>query len=179
DNPAIRPESFAKLGELARNDVPLLNICGSLDFLLERHTLAIEHRYHELGGRITVMIKDGTAHHPHGLRDPAPIADWILRQVQAPGTERPAFAGPTFAKSSYYGLESSYRPLQEERTYATCRGPGYTECYDRYDARTGSPWGVTGMAVIVPKAAAPGKPWVFRADPIGRDAAVDRALLAK
>ena len=40
DNPAIRPESFAKLGELARNDVPLLNICGSLDFLLEKHTLA-------------------------------------------------------------------------------------------------------------------------------------------
>ena len=40
DNPAIRPEAFAKLGELARNDVPLLNICGSFDFLLERHTLA-------------------------------------------------------------------------------------------------------------------------------------------
>ncbi len=35
------------------------------------------------------------------------------------------------------------------------------------------------MAVIVPKSAAPGKPWVFRADPIGRDAAVDQALLAK
>jgi hypothetical protein len=35
------------------------------------------------------------------------------------------------------------------------------------------------MAIVAPKAAAPGKPWVFRADPIGRDAAVDRALLAK
>lgn len=35
------------------------------------------------------------------------------------------------------------------------------------------------MAVIVPKSPAPGKPWVFRADPIGRDAAVDQALLAK
>jgi hypothetical protein len=35
------------------------------------------------------------------------------------------------------------------------------------------------MAVIVPREAAPGKPWVFRADPIGRDAAVDHALLAE
>ena len=36
------------------------------------------------------------------------------------------------------------------------------------------------MTVIVPKTVAPGKPWVFRADRIGRDAAViDLALLAK
>jgi hypothetical protein len=35
------------------------------------------------------------------------------------------------------------------------------------------------MAVIVPKVAAPGKPWVFRADPIARDSAVDQALLAR
>ena len=70
-------------------------------------------------------------------------------------------------------------PSSEEKTYATCRGPGFVECYDRYDARTDSQWGLAGMAVIVPKAAAPGKPWVFRADPIGRDAAVDQALLAQ
>src|SRR5260221_633489 len=70
DNPAIRPEAFAKLGELARNDVSLLNICGSLDFLLQRHTLPIEDRYQQLGGRITVMIKEGQAHHPHSLRNP-------------------------------------------------------------------------------------------------------------
>ena len=85
----------------------------------------------------------------------------------------------TFTKSSYYGLESTYRYLPEEKTYATCRGPGFTECYDRYDVRTKSPWGIRGMAVIVPKTAAPGKPWVFRADAIGRDAAVDQSLLAK
>ena len=35
------------------------------------------------------------------------------------------------------------------------------------------------MAVIVPKTAAPGKPWVFRADAIERDAVVDQSLLAK
>src|SRR5437870_2108253 len=81
DNPAIRPEAFARLGELARNDVALLNICGSADFLLQRHTLPIEDRYQQLGGRITVMIKDGQAHHPHSLRDPKVIADWIEQHL--------------------------------------------------------------------------------------------------
>ena len=114
------------------------------------------------------MIKEGPAHHPHSLRDPRPIADWIEEHA------RPAAIGPTspmrtFAKSYYYGLGSTYLYLEKEKTYATCRGPGFVECYDRYDARTESQWGLTGMAVIVPKAAAPGKPWVFRADPIGRD----------
>ncbi len=178
DNPAIRPDALARLGDLARNDVALLNVCGSQDFLLERHTLAIEARYHQLGGRITVMIKDGPAHHPHSLRDPGPIADWIVGHARPTG-DRPAFADGGFTKSYYYALGNTYAVLEREQTYATCRGPGFTECYDRYDAKTDSPWGLGGMAVIVPKAAAPGKPWVFRADPIGRDAAVDQELLAR
>jgi len=179
DNPAIRPGAFAKLDELARRDIPLLNICGSLDFLLERHTLAIESRYHQLGGRITVMIKEGAAHHPHSLRNPKLIADWIENNAQPTGA-RPDFADETFTKSSYYSFADSYRKLEEEKTYAVCRGPGFTECYDRYDATTRSPWGVTGMAVIVPRTVAPGKPWVFRANRIGQEAAVvDLALLAQ
>jgi hypothetical protein len=180
DNPAIRPDAFARLDELARRDVPLLNICGSLDFLLERHTLPIESRYHQLGGRITVMIKEGAAHHPHSLRNPKLIADWIEKNVQPAGGDRPSFVDPTFTKSAYYGLADSYKKLEEEKTYATCRGPGFTECYDRYDATTRSQWGITGMAIVVPKTVAPGKPWVFRADRIGREpAAVDLALLAR
>jgi pimeloyl-ACP methyl ester carboxylesterase len=178
DNPAIRPDAFARLGDLAANDVALLNVCGSQDFLLERHTLAIEARYHQLRGRITVIIKDGPAHHPHSLRDPRPIADWIVEHTRAPG-DRPAFAEKGFTKSYYYSLGNTYTFLEREKTYATCRGPGFTECYDRYDAPTKSQWGLAGMAVIVPKTAAPGKPWVFRADPIGRDAVVDQALLAR
>jgi pimeloyl-ACP methyl ester carboxylesterase len=178
DNPAIRPGDFAKLGDLARHDVSLLNICGSQDFLLERHTLAIEDRYHQLGGRITVMIKDGQAHHPHSLRDPRPIADWIVEHVQTRGAPS-EFADQRFTKSYYYSLASTYSYVEREKTYATCRGPAFVDCYDRYDATTNSQWGLAGMAVIVPKDAAPGKPWVFRADAISRDAAVDQALLSK
>jgi hypothetical protein len=179
DNPAIRPEAFAKLGELALNDVALLNICGSADFLLQRHTLPIEDRYQQLGGRITVMIKDGAAHHPHSLRNPKVIADWIEQHLLPATGTRPDFADEKFIKSYYYSLESTNLWLKEEQTYANCRGPGFVECYDRYDERTSSQWGLTGLAVIAPRTAAPGKPWVFRADAITRDAVIDQALLAR
>src|SRR5262249_36069784 len=42
DNPAVSREALAQLGGLARNDVPLLHACGSLDPLLGNHTLALE-----------------------------------------------------------------------------------------------------------------------------------------
>ena len=179
DNPAIRPEAFAKLGELAKNDVALLNVCGSADFLLQRHTLPIENRYQQLGGRITVMIKDGAAHHPHSLKNAKPIADWIEQHMVLTENARPDFANEKFIKTYYYSLESTSVWLKEEKTWANCRGPGFVECYDRYDETTSSQWGLTGLAVIVPKTVARGKPWVFRADAITRDAAIDQALLAR
>jgi len=179
DNPAIRPEALAKLGELVKNDVALLNVCGSADSLLQRNTLVIENRYQQLGGRITVMIKDGHAHHPHSLKNPKPIADWIEQHLLPATGTRPDFADEKFIKSYYYSVESTNLWLKEEKTYADCRGPGFVECYDRYDERTSSQWGVTGLAVIVPTSVAPGKPWVFRADAITRDAVLDQALLAR
>jgi hypothetical protein len=180
DNPLIRSQAFLRLGELAQQDVALLNICGSQDSLLQHNTLRIENRYQQLGGRITVIIKDGPAHHPHSLRNPKPIADWIEQHLlPATSSQRPAFADDTYIKSYYYSLESTNIHLKEEKIYANCRGPGFIECFDRYDAKTESQWGVTGLAVIVPKTAAPGKPWVFRADALGRDAAIDQTLLSR
>ena len=56
---------------------------------------------------MTVMIKEGPAHHPHSLQDPKPIADFI-EQSQLPRPLRPDFLDNTFAKSSYYSTENSY-----------------------------------------------------------------------
>jgi pimeloyl-ACP methyl ester carboxylesterase len=177
DNPAIYAEDLQRMGELAKRDVPLLNVCGSLDFIL-KNTLAIENLYQQAGGRISVMIKEGTAHHPHSLRDPKPIADFI-EQSQAAPSPRPAFLDDSFVKSSYYSTENSYVYFQKEDTYATCRGPLFSPCYDRYD-KTNRSWGITGMTVLVPKNPAVGKPWVLRADRIERTTSpVDLELLAK
>jgi hypothetical protein len=125
------------------------------------------------------MIKDGQAHHPHSLRNPKMIADWIVEHMQPAEGQRPDFATENFIKSYYYSLESTNLWVKEEKTFALCRGPGFVECCDRYDESTPSPWGLAGVAVIVPKSAASGKPWVFRADAITRDAVIDQALLAR
>jgi pimeloyl-ACP methyl ester carboxylesterase len=177
DNPGGNPEILMKLGELATNNVPLLHVCGSIDPILGKFTLAMEGIYQQFGGRITVMIKEGRGHHPHSLRDPRPIADWIEQNIKPPAITPPTFAGDKFIRTCFYSTANSYRDFPKEGTYITCRGPGFTECYDRYafDLK-----GVEGtINVIVPKTPAPGMPWVFRADFVNRDAAVDLALLAK
>jgi pimeloyl-ACP methyl ester carboxylesterase len=166
-----------KLGDLAQHDVPLLHVCGSLDPILGHHTLAIESIYQQLGGRISVMIKEGAAHHPHSLRDPTPIADFIVASLQPVGGTAPAFAGKGFTKSSFYSVENSYRDFPKEGLHITCRGPWFSGSNDRYEFRLDGIKG--GLAVIAPKMAAPGMPWVFRADFVTPDAVVDLALLSK
>ena len=123
------------------------------------------------------MIKDGAAHHPHSLRDPKPIADFIERSVQPANGDVPAFVGAAFTKTACYRTASDYREFPSEKTFVACRGPWFAPCYDRYEFRLdGIRMPVT---VIVPKTPASGKPWVFRADFVTRDAAVDLALLGQ
>jgi hypothetical protein len=177
DNPGLRQEDFSKMVELAKMDVPLLNVCGSLDLVLG-NTKVIENVYHQAGGRITIMIKEGTAHHPHSLQDPKVIADFIEQAQSAPAA-RPAFLDDSYVKSSYYSVANSYIYLPKEDTYATCRGPMFSPSYYRYD-KTTQRSANTGMAVLVPNNPAAGKLWVLSADRIDRTTSeVDLALLAK
>jgi pimeloyl-ACP methyl ester carboxylesterase len=177
DNTGSNPEIFGKLLDLALNDVPLFLICGSLDPLLGRNALAIENVYQQFGGRVSMMIKEGAGHHPHSLRDPKPIADFIEESVR-PATNAPsAWVGTKFTRTSFYGVENTYRSVASEAIFVTSRGPFFARAYDRYAFELPGVEGVT--TVIVPKSAAPGNPWVFRSDFVARDALVDLALLAK
>jgi len=177
DNPAISRDSLAKLGDLAQHDIPLLHVCGSIDPILGNHTLVFENIYQQLGGRVSVMIKEGAAHHPHSLRDPGPIADFLVQNLQPPASTPPAFAGKKFTKTNFYSSENLYREFPKEGTYITCRGPWFVPLYDRYEFRLD---GIKGaISVIAPRTEAAGKPWVFRADFVTRDAVVDLALLDK
>jgi pimeloyl-ACP methyl ester carboxylesterase len=177
DNPAVEHQAFQKLGDLARADVPVLQICGTIDPLLGKYASAVEAIYQQFGGRISMMIKEGYAHHPHSLRNPKPIADFIEQSVQAVPGPSPAFAGEVFTRTSYYSIDNFYRHYPDEDTYITCRGPLFTPCYDRYEFSVhGTPMSV---AVIAPRTAAAGMPWVYRAGFVFRDAKVDQELLAK
>jgi pimeloyl-ACP methyl ester carboxylesterase len=177
DNPGGNPEMLARLDALAANDVPLLHVCGSIDPLLGRFSSTIEAIYQRFGGRISVMIKDGGAHHPHSLRDPKPIADFIVRSVRSASPVQPDYVGTHATRTSFYSAENSFRDFPEEDTYITCRGPEFTDCYDRYSFDLPGVEGATN--VIAPQTAAAGKPWVFRAGVVDRDASVDLELLAK
>jgi pimeloyl-ACP methyl ester carboxylesterase len=177
DNPGMEHESFQKLGELARADVPVLQVCGSLDPLVGKYASAIEAIYQQFGGRISMMVKEGYAHHPHSLRNPQPIADFIEQSVQSVSGPAPAFVGDRFTRTSYYSIENFYRNYLEEDTYITCRGPLFSPCYDRYEFSVQSTQMTT--MVIVPNTVAAGMPWVYRAGFVFRDAKLDQALLAK
>ena len=72
DNPAVYDEDYVKIAVLAKHDIPLLHVVGTEDFVL-RNTMTVEKMYHQLGGAITVIMKEGHAHHPHSLMDPTPI----------------------------------------------------------------------------------------------------------
>ena len=65
---------------LAKADVPLLHVCGDADEAVpfDDHTVELQKRYQKQGGDITVIVKKGGKHHPHSLKDPAPIVDFIL-----------------------------------------------------------------------------------------------------
>jgi pimeloyl-ACP methyl ester carboxylesterase len=177
DNPGIEHEGFQKLGDLARADIPLLQICGTIDPIFGKYASAIEAIYQQFGGRVSMMIKEGYAHHPHSLRNPKPIADFIEQSVQAVRGPAPVFAGDRFTRTSYYSIENSYRDFPGEDTYITCRGPLFSPCYDRYEFSVhGTPM---STVVIAPSTAAAGFPWVYRAGFVFRDAKVDQELLAK
>ena len=109
-------DGFQRPGDLARSDVPVLQICGTIDPILGKNASAIEAIYQQFGGRISMMLKEGYAHHPHSLRNPKPIADFIEQSVQAVRVPRgPAPAPdsqepPTTASTVFTGITPMKTP---------------------------------------------------------------------
>ena len=58
-----------------------LDTCADKVVPPEENTLIIEQRYKELGGKILVIHKPGSDHHPHGLDNPQPIVDYVLEHA--------------------------------------------------------------------------------------------------
>lgn len=177
DNPAATHDILMKLGDLAKKDVPLFHVCGSIDPLFATNTLAIEKIYQQFGGRISLMIKEGYGHHPHSLRNPKPIADFIEQSVQKKTKPSPDFVADSVQKMWFYSSVSTYKYDTDEGAYITSRGPFFNGAYRRYMIQI--PGVDAFTTVIAPGTPAPGNPWVFRPDDIKRDDPVDLALLAK
>jgi len=87
ENPVLRSfmsktSPLDNLAPLAKAGVPILHVCGSLDRAVDTQTRVVERRYKELGGPITVIIKEGAAHYPLAPKDPGPVVDFILGKVK-------------------------------------------------------------------------------------------------
>ena len=71
------------LEPLAKAHIALLHVCGEADDVvpMDENTRLVEQRYKQLGGSITVIAKPGIGHHPHSLKDPTPIVNFVLRNT--------------------------------------------------------------------------------------------------
>ena len=81
---AYKGNPIDNLNPLAMAGVPLLHVVGDADKVVpvSENTAIIEKRYKTLGGQIQVIHKTGVGHHPHSLKDPKPIVDFILKHAQ-------------------------------------------------------------------------------------------------
>ena len=91
-NPLDRARQIAKAG------FPMLHVCGDADEVVPvaENTALFEKAIQADGGRITVIHKPGCLHHPHSLKNPSPIVNFILKStgralayttIPAPGNE--------------------------------------------------------------------------------------------
>ena len=76
------------LAPLAKAKIPLLHVCGDADDVvpINENTLVVKERYEKLGGPIKVIVKPGVNHHPHSLKDPTPIVEFVLQATKASGS---------------------------------------------------------------------------------------------
>ena len=73
------------LAPLARAGVPLLHVVGDADAVVPvaENTAILESRYKQLGGAMQVIHKPGVGHHPHSLKNPAPIVAFVLKHTRS------------------------------------------------------------------------------------------------
>lgn len=72
------------LKPLAEKKIPLLGVCGDSDKVVpyEENFKIVKERYQALNGPLKEIMKPGCDHHPHSLKDPTPIVDFILKAYQ-------------------------------------------------------------------------------------------------
>ncbi|MCX7824187.1 MAG: GDSL-type esterase/lipase family protein [Verrucomicrobiae bacterium] len=81
---AYRGNPVDNLAPLAKAKVPLIHVYGDADDVVpwDENTGVVAERYRKLGGSITLIAKPGVGHHPHGLADPAPVVEFILKHCR-------------------------------------------------------------------------------------------------
>lgn len=68
------------LAPIAAARIPILHVCGDADTTVPEteNTDIVRKRFMALGGDFALIVKHGCDHHPHGLKDPTPVVDFIV-----------------------------------------------------------------------------------------------------
>lgn len=74
-----------KTQQIVKGKYPMLHVCGDADEIvpIQENTLPFIKLIREAGGEIELILKPGGKHHPHSLKDPKPIVDFILKASKA------------------------------------------------------------------------------------------------
>jgi pimeloyl-ACP methyl ester carboxylesterase len=69
------------VGAIAVAKIPIVAVCGDADKTVPyaENTALLAERYKKDGGNISVILKPGVDHHPHSLKDPQPIVDFLVK----------------------------------------------------------------------------------------------------
>lgn len=69
--------------KVAEAGIPMIHVCGTADEVVpyQENTALLAERVRKTGGEIELILKEGIGHHPHCLKDPQPILDFILQSL--------------------------------------------------------------------------------------------------
>ena len=69
--------------KVARAHIPVLHVCGLADEVVPyaENTKILAKNFRDAGGNIQLILKEGVGHHPHSLKNPKPIVDFILENT--------------------------------------------------------------------------------------------------
>jgi pimeloyl-ACP methyl ester carboxylesterase len=72
-----------KTAVLAKAKIPIISVCGDADKVVpyDENTKPFAEKIRKEGGVIEVIEKLGVDHHPHSLKDPKPIVDFLLKNA--------------------------------------------------------------------------------------------------
>ena len=84
---AYRDMPLDHLQDLVKKNIPAVLVAGDCDQTVpfSENGWFIQQAYKDAGAEIEVYLKPGCDHHPHGLADPAPVVDFLLRYCAEEG----------------------------------------------------------------------------------------------
>ena len=81
---AYKGNPVDNLAPLAKAGIPIIHVVGMDDKVVpvSENTQVAERKYKKMGGTFKVIRKKGIGHHPHSLKDPSPIVEFVTSQGQ-------------------------------------------------------------------------------------------------